>query len=453
MNLMNSDESWNLFKSKAFVNERFPSELEAIGKKISNKCQGLLLTIAVVAGLLSKSKSTKDEWKNVAENIKSFLMKDPAEQCLRMVALSYNYLPNDLKACLLYLGIFPEDSEISVKRLVRLWIAEGFLKLEGDLEEAAENRLQDLVDRCLVLVSQKNADGRKIKTCRVHDLKRRKTGVGFRDENFLRSLTHTNDDNSPSRRIRSIFLFAAPSLSTNPNFELGHLNLIRVLDLSLMYFTFSAADTLSLFVELETLSIKVDRYHVSHWSSRFHKSTVCVPNATHFPTKLKKLKLVGTRLTLEDLNIIGQWPNLEVLKLKANACRGLEWRPIGGRFRRLKLLLIKGTNLKYWKATDDHFPALENLVIRHSLHLEEIPIEFADIYSLQLIELQNCSAKLVASAGRIQEEQESLGSKGINIRSYEDPGLKTSDVTNPVMGFADNTSNNIVNDGLGPEVR
>ncbi|PHT52391.1 hypothetical protein CQW23_06853 [Capsicum baccatum] len=163
-------------------------------------------------------------------------MKDPAEQCLRVVALSYNYLPNDLKACLLYLGIFPEDSEISVKRLVRLWIAEGFLKLEGDQEEAAENRLQDLVDRCL----------------------------------------------------------------------------------------------------LETLSIKVDRYHVSHWSSRPHKSTVCVPKATYFPTELKKLKLVGTRLAWEDLNITGQWPNLEVLKLKTNACRGLEWRPIEGGFCRFK---------------------------------------------------------------------------------------------------------------------
>ncbi|PHT60886.1 hypothetical protein T459_35263 [Capsicum annuum] len=80
------------------------------------------------------------------------------------------------------------------------------------------------------------------------------------------------------------------------------------------------------------------------------------------------------------------------------------------------------TNFKYWKATDDHFPALEHLMIRHCLHLDKIPIEFADIYSLQLIELQKCSAKLVASAERIQEEQESLGSKAVNVRSYKDPG-------------------------------
>ncbi|KAK4359291.1 hypothetical protein RND71_021520 [Anisodus tanguticus] len=119
----------------------------------------------------------------------------------------------------------------------------------------------------------------------------------------------------------------------------------------------------------------------------------------HFPRKLKKLKLVGTRLAWEDLNIIGQWPTLEVLKLKPNACRGLEWRPIEGGFPWFKFLLIEGTNLKYWKATNVNFPSLEQLVIRHCFQLEEIPIAFADIYSLQLIELQNCNTKLVASAG------------------------------------------------------
>ncbi|KAM3383133.1 hypothetical protein P3S68_008708 [Capsicum galapagoense] len=60
-------------------------------------------------------------------------------------------------------------------------------------------------------------------------------------------------------------------------------------------------------------------------------------------------------------------------------------------------------------------------MIRYCLHLEEIPIEFTDIYSLKLIELQNCSAKLVASARRVQEELESLGSKVVDVLSYNDP--------------------------------
>ncbi|KAK4727744.1 hypothetical protein R3W88_032661 [Solanum pinnatisectum] len=122
--------------------------------------------------------------------------------------------------------------------------------------------------------------------------------------------------------------------------------------------------------------------------------------------------------------MLGKCPNLEVLKLKPDACHGTEWYPIEGGFPRLKLLLIEGTNLKYWKATDDHFPALEHLKIRHCFHLEDIPIGFADIYLLQLIELQNCSAKLVASAGRIQAEQESLGSKAVDSLFVSQPRVR-----------------------------
>ncbi|PHT73637.1 hypothetical protein T459_24422 [Capsicum annuum] len=51
MDLMGPDESWNLFNSVAFTNEALPSEFETIEKKIAEKCHGLPLTIAVVAGL------------------------------------------------------------------------------------------------------------------------------------------------------------------------------------------------------------------------------------------------------------------------------------------------------------------------------------------------------------------------------------------------------------------
>ncbi|PHU07901.1 hypothetical protein BC332_24390 [Capsicum chinense] len=134
MDLMGPDESWNLFGSIAFSNEVLPSEFKIIGKQIVDKCHGLPLTIVVVAGLL-KSKRTIEYWENVAKDF----------------------------------GFFPEDNEILVKRLVRLWMAEGFLKLENDLAGEAEKCLQELVDRCLVLVSKRSLDETKIRSCKVHD--------------------------------------------------------------------------------------------------------------------------------------------------------------------------------------------------------------------------------------------------------------------------------------------
>ncbi|PHT27816.1 hypothetical protein CQW23_32582 [Capsicum baccatum] len=169
MDLMGLDESWNLFKSVAFANEALSSEFETIGKQIADECHGLPLTIAVVAGLL-KSKRAIENWKSVEEDVKSFVSNDPDERCSRVVGLSYNHLTSDLKACLLHFGIFPEASEIPVKNLMRSWMAEGFLKLENDLEGEAEKCLQELVNRCLVLVCKKSLDGTKIRSCKVHDL-------------------------------------------------------------------------------------------------------------------------------------------------------------------------------------------------------------------------------------------------------------------------------------------
>ncbi|PHT73436.1 hypothetical protein T459_24221 [Capsicum annuum] len=169
MAFMYQDDSWNLFKSAAFANEALPSEYENIGKQIADEYHGLPLTIVVVAGLL-KSKRTIEDWKSVAEDVKSFVTNNPDERCSRVLGLSYNHLTNGLKMCLLYFGTFLEDTEIPVKHLMRLWMAEGFLNLESDLEGEAEKCLQELVDRCLVLVCKKSLDGTKIRSCKVHDL-------------------------------------------------------------------------------------------------------------------------------------------------------------------------------------------------------------------------------------------------------------------------------------------
>ncbi|PHT52064.1 hypothetical protein CQW23_06526 [Capsicum baccatum] len=169
MGFMDQDESWNILKSATSANEALSYEFETIGKQIVDECHGLPLTIVVVAGLL-KSKRAIDNWKSVAKDVRSLVTNDPDELCSRVLGLSYNHLPSDLKACLLHFWIFPEDGEIPVKNLMRSWMAEGFLKLENDLEGEAEKCLQELVDRCLVLVCKKSQDGTKIRSCKVHDL-------------------------------------------------------------------------------------------------------------------------------------------------------------------------------------------------------------------------------------------------------------------------------------------
>ncbi|KAF3621618.1 hypothetical protein FXO38_31740 [Capsicum annuum] len=143
-----------------------PPQLEEIGKHIIQQCQGLPLPIIVIAGLLVNVERTHDNWKKVKENWNSFF-GTVSEQCQAILSLSYSYLPQHLKAC------FPADMEISVSKLIRLWIAELFINSRSKkrLGVVAEEHLQDLIDRSLILAGTRRANGR-MKTCKTFDLLR-----------------------------------------------------------------------------------------------------------------------------------------------------------------------------------------------------------------------------------------------------------------------------------------
>ncbi|KAF7105193.1 hypothetical protein CFC21_106026 [Triticum aestivum] len=83
--------------------------------------------------------------------------------------ISYWDLPHQLKTCLLYLCIYPEDWRISCEELKWKWIAEGFIATKhGSLYQDAESCFNELVNRRLIhLVA---ADGFEKKYCQVHDM-------------------------------------------------------------------------------------------------------------------------------------------------------------------------------------------------------------------------------------------------------------------------------------------
>ncbi|KAL8547501.1 hypothetical protein ACS0TY_007009 [Phlomoides rotata] len=173
LKFLDEEKSWNLFCQRTFADLDCPPELEETGKKIVKRCRGLPLLIVLIGGHLGNTCRTEQYWENVAKDINSTLESGDDDQCFDILTLSYNYLSAHLKPCFLYMGIFPEDYEISVSTLVKLWVAEGFLKPSKTqcLEEVAEVCLNNLVDMNLVQVRKWRWNG-KIKTCSIHDLLR-----------------------------------------------------------------------------------------------------------------------------------------------------------------------------------------------------------------------------------------------------------------------------------------
>ncbi|GAA0143899.1 antimicrobial response protein [Lithospermum erythrorhizon] len=146
LKFLTTKESLELLEKKVFGTEKCSSdELQTLGLQIAAKCEELPLAIVVIAGILLNNRASNDWWKQVAENVSSFVITDQ-ERFTDVLALSYNHLPYHLKSCFLYLGVFPEDYEIPVWRLIHLWIAEGFIEENGDLnlEELAEACVDDL---------------------------------------------------------------------------------------------------------------------------------------------------------------------------------------------------------------------------------------------------------------------------------------------------------------------
>ncbi|XP_055829309.1 putative late blight resistance protein homolog R1A-10 isoform X2 [Solanum dulcamara] len=198
MNLLNSDNSWKLLRDKVFgVEHACPLELEYIGAQVAQRCQGLPLALLVVAGHLSKISRTQKSWEDVAKSV-SKVVANESDICLGVLAMSYNYLPDHLKPCFLYMGVFPEDSVVNIDRLMKLWISEGFLSDEL----GGRDCLEDLVSRNLVMVRNRTFNG-EAKTCGVHDLIRDLILREAKKEKFLNITRIHKATNSLAKKLTS----------------------------------------------------------------------------------------------------------------------------------------------------------------------------------------------------------------------------------------------------------
>ncbi|KAL5981835.1 hypothetical protein ACLOJK_015901 [Asimina triloba] len=127
------EEAWELFHKKAFRNGPCPSNLESLALRMAEKCEGLPLAISALGSLF----------------------------------------------------MFPEDHLIKLKQLIRLWVAEGFVKerVGMTMEEVAEEYVKELIHRSMLLVANVNDYGR-LKACRMHDMMREVAISLSRNEDF-----------------------------------------------------------------------------------------------------------------------------------------------------------------------------------------------------------------------------------------------------------------------------
>nr|XP_027062113.1 putative late blight resistance protein homolog R1A-3 [Coffea arabica] len=324
------DESWDLLKAKLYPGQDLaPPELCEIRQKVVEMCQGLPLTVVILAGILSSM--DRHDWKEVVEGLSSRNVSS-TEQCTATLELSYKHLPDNLKACFLYFGAFPEDYEHNTKRLISLWVAEGFVQKTQlkRSEDVANDYLMELISRSLVIVSKpRSIDG--VKACRIHDLLYEFCVTKAKGEKLLQLVRRYDElsaftmpcylrrlciDSKPehfdnlrlfSSAIRCLLLFHHGGVDRERSFDLRFIfsiiKLVKVLDLSQIQLRPTFPRELELLVHLRYLAILGDGSPIPAsicnlsnletliWENFSFHSSVSLPDTIWNLKKLRHLQL------------------------------------------------------------------------------------------------------------------------------------------------------------------
>ncbi|KAK6150827.1 hypothetical protein DH2020_015759 [Rehmannia glutinosa] len=352
---LSNEQCWELLEKKVFHNDPCPPQLVGIGKEIATNCCGLPLAVVVIAGILLTGAKEESTWKNVEGRLASLIFYGRNNSMMQILEQSYKYLPKHLKPCFLYFGALPEYTEIPVRKLKWLWIAEGFIHEEDkkSAESVAEIYLMELIDKSLVMVAKRRSDG-GVKACVIHDLLRDLCLKIAEEENFLKWV-----DKYPDLRFLTQF----------------------------------------------------ESLHISASHERE------MPTEINFPSNIKKLTMKSLRLPWEKINsTIGILPNLEVLKLGYDAFVGGKWETRDGEFQQLRFLKLQQLGLNQWNvSSSEHFPRLRRLVLRHCYNLREIPCEIGEIATMQLIEVDRCRKEVRECVIQIEQEQRDMGNEDIRV--------------------------------------
>ncbi|KAK8934559.1 putative disease resistance protein RGA1 [Platanthera zijinensis] len=247
------ETGWEMLTRKLVMiggREEEISNLREIGIQIINKCFGLPLAIKAMAGVLAKKEPIAKEWKRVLNNDAWSARKLP-EELRGALYLSYVDLPSPLKQCFLYCSLFPEDCMFFREDLIKLWVAEGFIKegVDSLMEDKAEEYYHELIQRNLLQLYPLNYDGI---ACKMHDLFRSLAVLLSGDESFsgnstersnisltkLRRLSITGQGNAAGilavvteqRFLRTLLVFSGSQSLSYDN--LGRFIHMRVLDLT-----------------------------------------------------------------------------------------------------------------------------------------------------------------------------------------------------------------------------
>jgi NB-ARC domain len=147
LRLLDEDESKKLLLKKAFPNQfatKCPDNLLEQANQLAKMCGGWPLALVVLGGIISTRHPNYSTWDEI---MSKHNWSTEGSDCMNIISTSYDDLPVHLKLCFMYFAAFPKNKEIGVRRLIRMWIAEGFIQQETNKD------LEELVQRYYLIIT------------------------------------------------------------------------------------------------------------------------------------------------------------------------------------------------------------------------------------------------------------------------------------------------------------
>lgn len=168
-------------------------------KDVLKKCDGQPLALVSMGQFLRKKGwPTGPNCEDACRNLSRHLEQDETLERMRRVLIhSFSSLPgHGPKACLLYFGMFPCDHPIRRKRLLRRWLAEGFVETQPSSTE----NFNTLIDRNIIEpIGMCNND--QVKTCKTYGMMREFILLMSTTQDFITLFSGNKTSHKYARRL------------------------------------------------------------------------------------------------------------------------------------------------------------------------------------------------------------------------------------------------------------
>ncbi|XP_078165540.1 disease resistance protein PIK6-NP-like isoform X1 [Carex rostrata] len=213
-NMKNGSNSPETTEENSEVREQsMTKEMKTQAGLIVESCGRLPLAIVTIGSYMATKPKTSAEWKDMHDHLSSELANNgDLGKVNTVLTSSYDGMPYHLKPSLLYLSVFHNHKEIRRSRIIRRWMADGYV-IEGRINKEYEIKngyFYELMGRSLILPSQMstivNGD---VKRCNIHDIMYELILRKAIDESMV-SVIQDGELNSMTDKVRHLVITGEP---------------------------------------------------------------------------------------------------------------------------------------------------------------------------------------------------------------------------------------------------